>query len=142
MKGGKGMKEMHKRSLLVQDFLRLRWLFFVPLAVLFLFLPFSAWQRCEAFRLMGATEPQAVRDGKYILKRIQAAGRPEISKRDLAQVCRGRFPTVEAFEPGLNELVRRGYIRIEKPTGGRGRPAEKVVLNPISISQNTQNTQK
>ena len=95
-----------------------------------------------AFRLMGATEPQAVRDGKYILKRIQAAGRPEISKRDLAQVCRGRFPTVEAFEPGLNELVRRGYIRIEKPTGGRGRPAEKVVLNPISISQNTQNTQK
>ena len=51
------MKEMHKRSLLVQDFFRLRWLFFVPLAVLVLFLPFSAWQRCKAFQLMGASGP-------------------------------------------------------------------------------------
>lgn len=51
------MKQVPTKSLLVKDFLRLHFLFFVPLAVLFIFLPIAAWQQCEAFRLMGATEP-------------------------------------------------------------------------------------
>lgn len=83
-----------------------------------------------AFRLMGASESKTVKEAKYILKRLQSTGRAEISKRDLLRLCGGRLTTAEAMQPGLDELARRGYVRIEKAkSSGRGRAAEKIIVN-------------
>lgn len=96
-----------------------------------------------AFRVMGLADRPEEKDAKYILRRLQADGRMELSKRDLHQLCRGKkeLKRIEALEPGLAELVRRGYITIEAvKTGERGRPTEIVRVNPITQkSQNTQN---
>lgn len=82
-----------------------------------------------AFQVMGLTEGPEVKDAKYILRRLR--GQAEISKRDLFQLCNGRFRCVEDMEPGMKVLVERGYLSVETvKTGGRGRPTEKIVLNP------------
>lgn len=80
-----------------------------------------------AFQVMGLTEGPEVKDAKYILRRLR--GQAEISKRDLFQLCNGRFRCVEDMEPGLKTLIERGYLAIEtRKTGGR--PTEKIYLNP------------
>ncbi len=87
-----------------------------------------------AFRRMGACEGQEVKDAKYILKRLLSTGKMEISRGELFHLCKGRLGTSDGMKPGLEELVRRGYIRIDKAsTGGRGRPSETVVLNQKEI---------
>ena len=70
---------------------------------------------------MGITEGQDTKDAKYILKRLEADGRTEISKRDLYQLCNGKFKDVDSMEPGLNVLTGRGYVRIDRVrlAGGR-----------------------
>lgn len=83
-----------------------------------------------AFQIMGLTESQEVKDAKYILKRIKADGQKEINKRDLNRLCQ-KFSTAEGMEPGLKELTRRGYIRIETvKTGKPGNPPQIIFLNP------------
>lgn len=84
-----------------------------------------------AFQMMGLTESQDTKDAKYILKRLEAGGQIEISKRDLYQLCKGRLAQVEDMEPGLKILVERGYIAIESIKTG-GRPTEKVRVNPYA----------
>lgn len=92
-----------------------------------------------AQRRMGALESQETKEAKYILKRILSTGQSEISKRDLYDLCKGRLQTVEMFDPGLTELVRRGYVKIERSsTGQRGRPSEKVILNNTPEYQKSQ----
>lgn len=94
-----------------------------------------------AFDIMGITEPQQVKDAKYILKKIDSLisqntqNTQNINKRNLQQICRGHFPISEDMEPGLNELVERNYIRIGKiQTGKAGRPTEIVYVNPEYIN--------
>ena len=82
-----------------------------------------------AFQIMGITEGQDSKDAKYILKRLEADGRTEISKRDLYQLCNGKFKDVDSMDPGLNVLTGRGYVRIDKVKTG-GRPTEKIYINP------------
>ena len=82
-----------------------------------------------AFQIMGITEGQDSKDAKYILKRLEADGRTEISKRDLYQLCNGKFKDVDSMEPGLNVLTGRGYVRIDRVKTG-GRPTEKIYINP------------
>lgn len=79
-----------------------------------------------AFQVMGAAERPEVQDAKYILKRIN--GQPKISKRDLIRLCR-RFKSAEDMGPGLAELSRRGYIKLEEAKTG-GRTAQNIILNP------------
>lgn len=87
-----------------------------------------------AFEIMGASEDGATQDAKYILKRLDSTGQTEISKRDLFDLCKGKITNVESMENGLSVLVNRGYIRIEKlKTGGKGRPTEKVFVNPEHV---------
>lgn len=97
-----------------------------------------------AFRLSGLCDPPEVKDAKYILKRLDSTGKTEIKKRDLYHLCQKRtgMETVEGMDPGLNELVRRGYIRIEsdpalqnlqnlQKSRGRGRPPSPMIyVNP------------
>lgn len=99
-----------------------------------------------AFAIMGLSDPPEVKDAKYILKRIDESGLHEISKRDLHQMCKDKvgMEKVEGMEAGLNELVRRGYIRIFKagsksqnsqnpqnPKKRGGRPSWIIEVNPI-----------
>lgn len=86
-----------------------------------------------AFRVMGLSEPQEEKEAKYIWKRLQTVDTMEITKRDLFNLCKGRFEKVESMEPGLSVLIARGYIREEDgQTGERGRPSKKLYVNPES----------
>lgn len=94
-----------------------------------------------AYQLSGQMDDSPTRDAKYILKRLDSTGKAEISKRDLQQLCKDRvgMETAEKMEPGLEVLVKRGYIKIEKapksqnpqnPQKG-GRPSLMIYVNPI-----------
>lgn len=85
-----------------------------------------------AFDMMGLSDPQDVKDAKYIISRIETRDKRDktITKRDLLRLCR-QFSTVEEMEPGLQVLVEHGYIAIkkEKPARG-GRVSEQIYINP------------
>lgn len=88
-----------------------------------------------AFDMMGLSDPQGVKDAKYIISRIETRDKCDkrdktITKRDLLRLCR-QFSTVEEMEPGLQVLVEHGYIAIkkEKPARG-GRVSEQIYINP------------
>lgn len=68
-----------------------------------------------AYQMFGISEDQATKDAKYIIKRLDSTGKTEISKRDLFRLCQDRvgMETIEQMEPGLEVLVKRGYIKIE-----------------------------
>ena len=84
-----------------------------------------------AFEMMGATDDEATRNAKYILKRIESNGKPEINKRDLHRLCAGRIRTIGELTEALQVLDDRGYIRTEKSkTGAKGRPTETILMNP------------
>ena len=70
---------------------------------------------------------------RYLWRRIGSTGQDEMSKRDLWQLCKGKFKRVEDMEPALQTLVNMGYIRlIEVATGGR--PTKKLFVNPKTKS--------
>ena len=92
----------------------------------------------QAFDIMGMSEPQDVKDAKYILSRIGDNTKSTkntniqfISKRDAWQLCKGHFHSVEEMEPGLKCLEEHGYIRILKQNEKKqGRPTETIYINP------------
>ena len=89
-----------------------------------------------AFDIMGLSEPQEVKDARYIISRIDhntnnTNNTKNITKRDVWQLCKGRFRTVEEMEPGLKVLEDHGYIAgVKENSGRRGRPSEKIYINP------------
>lgn len=91
------------------------------------------------FMMSGMYDPPEVKNAKYILKRIDSTGLTQISKRDVFYLCRKKqgFETVdsEAFVAGLEELRRRGYIKIDMDKSTGGRPTETIVLNPLYLQQ-------
>jgi len=93
-----------------------------------------------AYRIMGLSDTEEERDAKYILNRLMTNdfndfNDKNISKRELLRLCQ-RFKTSEQMQPGLDELVKRGYVKIEKiQTGGKGRPSEAITINPIYLEQ-------
>lgn len=92
-----------------------------------------------AYELGGASETYA--DAKYLWKRIQRSGQGDITRRDLHQMCRGKFQKIEHIEAPLQTLVEMGYIReIDIGNGSRGRPSRKIIINPYA--QNSQKPQK
>lgn len=87
-----------------------------------------------AFQLMGLSDSKEIKDAKYILKRIHASGLYDTTKRLLFRQCDRRMHSMEEMEPGLEVLVDRGYIRIDKIKTG-GRPTERIVFNPEAKGQ-------
>lgn len=84
-----------------------------------------------AYQIMGADEEHE--NARYLWRRIGSTGQDEMSKRDLWQLCKGKFKRVEDMEPALQTLVNMGYIRlIEVATGGR--PTKKLFVNPKTKS--------
>lgn len=92
------------------------------------------------FLQSGMYDPPEVKNAKYILLRIDSTGKVQISKRDVHRLCMDKAgfekSDSENFISGLEELRRRGYIKIERitsPTGGR--PTEMITLNPLYLRQ-------
>ncbi|MDP4119589.1 MAG: DUF3987 domain-containing protein [Bacillota bacterium] len=92
-----------------------------------------------AYGTMGGDQSAAA--AKYVLKRLD--GMKSITKRNLHQLCRGRFKKVDELEPIITALIDHGYLRESTPTSeGAGRkPSPTYLVNPL-LSQNTQNSQK
>lgn len=68
-------------------------------------------------------------DAIYLEKRLRENGKEEITKRDLHQMCRGRFKEAEEMDPALQILSEKNYIRMEIIRTG-GRPSKKILVNP------------
>lgn len=91
------------------------------------------------FLLSGMYDPPEVKSAKYILERIDSTEKTQISKSEVFALCRKKkgFETAksEVFVTGLEELRRRGYIKIEKDNSTGGRPTEIITLNPLYLEQ-------
>lgn len=96
------------------------------------------------FVLSGMYDPPEVKNAKYILKRIDSTGLAQINKKAVFDLCRKKtgFETVDSdnFVTGLEELRRRGYIKIDRKATG-GRPTEVIVLNPLYLQQRERKNQ-
>lgn len=89
----------------------------------------------HAFSLSGASLSESERDALYIWKRIRESGQNQFGKSKLLHLCRRFKEHAENMEPGLNELVTHGYVRIvERRTAGR--PAVTVYANPEAVKEN------
>jgi hypothetical protein len=102
-----------------------------------------------AYSAMGADV--GVEHAKHLLAWLKREERTVISKRDLHQGTRTRFPRIGMMEPALQLLVEHGFLVPQTPAtqdGKPGRPAGPCYdINPHlytlnSSTQNTQNTQK
>ena len=98
-------------------------------------------QTKQVYAEAGLMTPQEERDALYIMSRIDSTGKMEISLSDLQQMCKDKkeMEKKEGMMDGLNCLIERGYIRIERapknpenPKKG-GRPSEIVYVNPEYI---------
>ena len=78
----------------------------------------------------GLTKTPLRRDAEYIWQKLQASGKVRFSKKEVLRLCQ-RFDA-ESIRPPLEELARRGYIKLErlKQDGQRGRPSETVTISP------------
>lgn len=85
------------------------------------------------FDMIGDLDTPQEKDAKYILKRLEANGKSEISKRDLYQLCHGKFKTMDEMIEGLTLLELHGYLHTEKISTG-GRPTETIILSPEYLS--------
>ena len=92
-----------------------------------------------AYGTMGGDQTAAA--AKYVLKRLD--GVKSITKRNLHQLCRGRFKKVDELEPIITALIDHGYLKESTPPNeGAGRkPSPTYLVNPL-LSQNTHNPQK
>lgn len=84
-----------------------------------------------AYQAMGADS--SYEEAKYLWRKIESTGQTDVSKRDLFNLCKGKFKRVELMEPALQTLASMGYIKeTEVSTGGR--PTKKIFVNPLSKS--------
>ena len=85
-----------------------------------------------AFAQMGA-DP-AVADAKYVLRVLADRDIDQFIKRDLFQLVKGRFKTMEPLERALAVLEEHGYVRplVEPERSGPGRkPSPTFAINPL-----------
>lgn len=91
-----------------------------------------------AFDIMGLSDPQDVKDAKYIISRLGENSLNSLNsfipKGAAFDLSKGKFKTAEEMQPGLDVLVEHGYIAIVKEhTKKKGRPPEKIYINPEYI---------
>lgn len=84
-----------------------------------------------AYQIMGTDDEYE--DAKYLWRRIENLDQDFVSKRDLFNICKGRFKRVELMEPALQALITMGYIK-ETDISTGGRPTKKLLINPKSKS--------
>lgn len=72
------------------------------------------------------------RDAEYLWQRLQTGGKAYFTKKEVLRLCQ-RFDA-ESIRPPLEELARRGYIKIERQRPeGKGRPSETVFISPAAL---------
>ena len=78
----------------------------------------------------GSTKTPLRRDAEYIWQRLQTTGKVRFSKKEVLRLCQRL--NAETIRPPLEELARRGYIKIERMQldGKRGHPSETVFISP------------
>lgn len=84
-----------------------------------------------AYLTMGADMRTA--EAKYVLKKIEALGKPVFPLRDIMRKCRkGSLGSVEKITPALTLLEEHGYIKSfeQRPTQGKGKPNVFYEVNP------------
>ncbi len=74
-----------------------------------------------------------IAEANYILKRLQAGGELETSKRELLRSCK-RFKKADDMAPALELLEERNYLRRELVQTG-GRPTERIFVNPSVLKK-------
>lgn len=76
-------------------------------------------------------------DAQYVLRWIERHSLGAFTKRDVHQHGKRRFPKVDAIDPVLAELVRRGYIRPQQTdASGPGRPPSPAYeVNPAFLAR-------
>ena len=84
-----------------------------------------------AYQVMGADN--SYEDAKYLWRRIESTDAGEISKRDLFNICKGKFRAVAEMSPAIERLADMGYIR-EATVATGGRPSIKIFVNPLGKS--------
>ena len=92
----------------------------------------AMWAENHALNALSgsASEPQEVRNAKYILNKLKKSEKDLISKSELLRLCR----TLRAFEfdAPLELLEDMNCIRIEIIRNGeRGKPKERIKINPL-----------
>ena len=92
----------------------------------------AMWAENQALNALSgsASEPQEVRNAKYIIKKLQKSDKDILSKYELLRLCR----TLRAyeFEAPLDLLEDMNCIRIEIIRNGeRGKPKERIKINPL-----------
>ena len=101
-------------------------------------------QAKKVFTESGLMTTQEERDAKYILSKIDSTGKMEMTLRDVYQMCKDKrgMERKEGMIPGLEYLIKQGFIRVEKvsiksqnPLNSRkgGRPSEMIYVNPEYI---------
>ena len=82
--------------------------------------------------LMQSKEKPGDEDAQFLLRWIIRRGQQEFTKRDAHQHGKRRFPKANDIDPALNELVRRGNIRLRPgEAAGPGRPPSPTYeVNP------------
>ena len=80
----------------------------------------------------GLTKTPLRRDAEYLWQRLQTGGKAYFTKKEVLRLCQ-RFDA-ESIRPPLEELARRGYIKIERQRPeGKGRPSETVFISPAAL---------
>jgi len=82
--------------------------------------------------MMQAKEDSGDDDARYVLRWIERHNRREFTKRDAQQHGKRRFPKADDIDAALDELVRRGFIRLRPAeAAGPGRPPSPIYeVNP------------
>lgn len=89
---------------------------------------FLASHAVAAYQAMGAD--RGYEDARYLWRKIEATAAEEINKRDLFNICRGKFKRVQDMNNAIDVLTDMNYIReVEASTGGR--PTKKLFVNPL-----------
>jgi len=86
----------------------------------------------SVFGMMEAKEDQRDEDCLYVLRWVKKECLQSFTRRDAHQHGKQKFKKVTDLDPALEELIRRGYIRL-RPSGsvGPGRPPSPVFeVNP------------
>ena len=80
----------------------------------------------------GLTKTPLRRDAEYLWRRLQTGGKAYFTRKEVLRLCQ-RFDA-ESIRPPLEELARRGYIKIERQRPeGKGRPSETVFISPAAL---------
>ena len=74
------------------------------------------------------SEPESVKHARYLWGKIKAIDAPSFHKIVLTRKINGKRNF--DYAGTLQELIDRGYIRLENITNGRGRPTEMIHVNP------------